>query len=444
MKKKFGLELLFLSVLVFCIPAAGTAITAEEFTKMYESLEKIDIGGALRVNYTYKDWDEESKDKVGDFGLDTFRLNLDGEISDLIFSAEYRWYPESDWDSIHHGWIGYNFTDNWQGQIGIHQVPFGIQPYASHNFWFSGAYYYGLEDDYDAGIKALYNNGPWDLAFAFYKNGELSDSFGSGPDDAGRYSVDVLTSGNGNEETNQGNLRCAYTFTHNDSNSTEFGLSGEYGGLRNEETDNIGDHWAGAAHIVGNYGRWNIQLEGIYYKYDPENPDTKIQTSEQKVAIKETKGSNGETIYEMVDPKKYPDLPTTTTTVSETIEVNDDLITVGAYEFPWQIPAEAAIYTFNVAYTLPVKIGPISSLTFYSDNTAIKPDEDITVKGERLNQTIWQNVVGCLVAAGPVYTYIDVISSEEMVFNGDYDGMVDPTDDRDRNTRLNINIGYYF
>src|SRR6056297_211624 len=207
MKKKFGLELLFLSVLVFCIPAAGTAITAEEFTKMYESLEKIDIGGALRVNYTYKDWDEESKDKVGDFGLDTFRLNLDGEISDLIFSAEYRWYPESDWDSIHHGWIGYNFTDNWQGQIGIHQVPFGIQPYASHNFWFSGAYYVGLEDDYDMGAKLLYTPGNWTITGAFYKNAELGSS-----GDADRYSVDVITDETGNEETNQGNLRIAYQF----------------------------------------------------------------------------------------------------------------------------------------------------------------------------------------------------------------------------------------
>ena len=95
----------------------------------------IKIGGAARVNYGLKDWSDSQKDKGGDFAFDTFRLNLDGSIGDMILSAEYRFYPEYDFNTIHHGYIGYNFTDDLQGQIGIHQVPFGLQPYASHNFW---------------------------------------------------------------------------------------------------------------------------------------------------------------------------------------------------------------------------------------------------------------------------------------------------------------------
>jgi len=382
--KKLGLSVLFLAAFLMCIPATGSAMSAEEFARMYDQLEKIDIGGALRVQYNYKDWSETSKDKYGDFGFDTFRFNLDGEIGEMILSAEYRFYPQSDWNAIHHGWVGYNFNENWQGQVGVHQVPFGIQPYASHNFWFSGAYYLGLEDDYDMGLKALYNNGPLDLAFAFYKNGELGNA-----SEFGRYSIDVLDEGGGNEETNQGNIRCAYTFTHDENNSTEFGLSGEYGQLYNNTTNDEGDHMAGAAHIVGNYGRWNLQLEGIYYEYDPENPEG----------------------------------------------ANDEVITVGGYEFPYGMPAEATVGIANIAYTLPVDIGPISSLTFYSDNTAIEPDQDEL-------DTSWLNVVGCLVAAGPVYTYFDIISGEEMIFMGD--SLVNPDDPKDRNTRFNINVGYYF
>ncbi|OQY16585.1 MAG: hypothetical protein B6I36_10055 [Desulfobacteraceae bacterium 4572_35.1] len=92
----------------------------------------IKIGGALRVNYGLKDWDDTQKDKGGDFAFDTFRLNLDGSIGDMILSAEYRFYPEYDFNTIHHGYIGYKFNDVTQVQLGVHQVPFGLQPYASH------------------------------------------------------------------------------------------------------------------------------------------------------------------------------------------------------------------------------------------------------------------------------------------------------------------------
>ena len=96
MKKKFGLLVLFLSAFLMCLPAAGSAMSADEFSKMYDQLQKIDIGGALRVQYNYKDWDDKQDEKIGDFAFDTFRFNLDGEIGDMILSAEYRFYPEYD------------------------------------------------------------------------------------------------------------------------------------------------------------------------------------------------------------------------------------------------------------------------------------------------------------------------------------------------------------
>lgn len=378
---KYFFYLLIISLIISMVCFAGP-VSAEV------DLKGINIGGALRVQYAYQDWSETNKDKGGDFGFDTFRFNLDGEVGEMLLSAEYRWYPEYDWDAVHHGWIGYNFNENWQGQIGVHQVPFGIQPYASHNFWFSGAYYAGFEDDYDMGLKALYNDGPFSLALAFYKNAELGN-----PSDAGRYSVDILDEGGGNEETNQGNIRLAYTLTHNDTCSTEFGLSGQYGGIYNNTTKDTGDHWAGAVHMVGNYGRWNIQIEGLQYEYDPENPE----------------GSD------------------------------DSVMQAGAYSFMWNIPAEAQIGIFNIAYGLPVDIGPISKLTFYSDNTIIEPEVNDW-------DSTWQNVVGCMISAGPVYTYIDVISAENMTFMGgsmchNLDGWQAANN---RNTRININVGYYF
>lgn len=270
-------------------------------------------------------------------------------------------------------------------------MPFGLQPYASHNFWFSGAYYVGLEDDYDMGLKLLYTPGPLSVTAAFYKNGELGSA-----GDADRYSVDVNSAAAGgyagaqaagNEETNQGNLRVVYRFDHSDCANTEIGASLEYGQLYNNITGDNGDHWAGALHLNGNYGPINVQLEYARYEYDPENP----------------------------------------------AGFDDDIITLGGYSYSWGAPAEADLGTFNLSYSLPVNWGPITNLTFYSDNTFIEPDDS------RFD-TIWQNVVGTMISAGPVYTYIDIISGENMIFSGG--DMTSP--DNERTTRLNVNFGYYF
>jgi len=45
-----------------------------------------------------------------------------------------------------------------------------------------------------------------------------------------------------------------------------------------------------------------------------------------------------------------------------------------------------------------------------------------------------------MITAGPVYTYLDIISGENMIFSGG--DMTNP--DNKRTTRFNVNIGYYF
>lgn len=381
---------------------AETTVSVDEADKplikkvveeVFEEKRPIAFGGALRINYGYQDWDDDQDEKYGDAGFDLFRVNADGAIGDWVLSAEYRFY--SYMNTVHHGYVGYNVTDNWQVQAGIHQVPFGLQPYASHNFWFSGAYYVGLEDDYDMGVKGLYSEGPLDLTLAFYKNDELASSTNTD-----RYSIDVISNadggfsgaqGDGNEETNQFNGRLAYTFDHGDLGDTELGVSGQWGQLYNKNTRDTGDHWAAGLHMNGNYGNWNVQLEYATYEYNPENP----------------------------------------------VGFDDDIITMGAFAGSWGVPAEADIGIANVAYTIPTNLKWLDSVTLYSDNTIIEPSAN--------NQpTIWQNVVGALFASGPIYTYLDIISGENMIFsNGN---MVDKTvrNNDERTTRLNLNIGYYW
>lgn len=400
--KKRGIEAVSGGLLAFILTisiAAAPSLAASDDSKsetmsLQEQIDEIrakmeesgvDIGGAVRFTYAYRDFSDTSEARGGDLEFDIFRLNVDGEISDVLISAEYRWY--SYMNVIHHGWVGYNFTDTLQAQAGVTQVPFGLLPYASHNWWFGIPYYVGLEDDYDMGIKTIWDLAPWNLQLAFFKNGDWGDS-----SKLERYSYDIVSNEQSNEETNQFNARLTYTLDHGDLGNTEFGLSGQWGQLYNSETDDHGNHWAGAAHINGTYGPVNLMLEVISYDHDPENPEG----------------------------------------------VGDETIEMGAFGVSSLVASSAEIYVANISYGVPVDWGPISKLTFYNDYSFMSKDEDLN--DSHINTT------GCLITAGPLYTYVDLILGKNAQFlNGGTNpfGPADDSDD-DWNTRFNINVGFYF
>ncbi|MEF8792107.1 MAG: hypothetical protein V5A50_00335 [Thiohalorhabdus sp.] len=350
----------------------------------------IKLGGAVRFNYGYRDWNQADKDKLGTAAFDTFRINADGQINDVLLSAEFRWYRYQ--NVLHHAWAGYNVTDNLQAQLGVSRVPFGVLPYASHSFWFGLPYYVGLEDDYDSGLKFVYSRGNFSLDAAFYKGEEW------GATSTERYSYDVVTDSTRfpnqtNEESNQFNLQARYKLDY-DGGSTELGVSGQYGQLYNTATEENGDHWAAAAHANIFLGRWNLILEAGRYAYNPENP---------------------------------PGTP-------------DDSVLMGAYADAFRVAAESDFVVANLAYGLPVDWGPVSKITFYENYSRLIKDDDL--------EDSELNVVGTMLGANPLYVYVDVITGKNMPYQGPqsadrllFDG--NQTDD-DYHTRLNINVGYYF
>src|SRR5699024_7454634 len=189
---------------------------------------------------------------------------------------------------------------------------------------------------------------------------------------------------NGAFDNNIFNARAAYTFGHGTDYSTELGVSGQYGGVVDGSGRSVGDQQAFAAHLVGNYGPWNLQLQATKYEYDMDN--------------------------------------------------GSEHLAVGAYAFYDTIASEATTYTGNVAYSLPVNWGPVSNLTFYNDHSIV------TDKSANLADT-WMNVTGVAVSAGGLYTYIDLIRAENQPFIG---GTMDSAEKSGTNTRFNINFGYYF
>ncbi|MBW8190593.1 OprO/OprP family phosphate-selective porin [Neiella marina] len=355
-----------------------------------EQMSGVELGGAVRFQYSYEAYDSDNKDRGGDFDFDTFRLDLNGNVGDVILSAQYRWFDYM--DVIHHAWVGYNFYEEQQARIGITKVPFGILPYASHNFFFSANYYVGLEDDYDMGVNYSYVTASDQLDLAFYKNDEQGGIDGYVSDRSERYSYDVVgvrLEGEGifdvptlqAAETNTLNGRYAHIFNF-DQMAVEVGVSGQVGQLELDQGKD-GDHFAAALHSVIDVGQWNIQLQASTYEYDVDG-------------------------------------------------MNVDQMVVGAYAFFDTIAAEADLYLANIAYSQPVQWGPVSNLTFYNDYTLVSG------KSGNLEDT-FMNVTGVAVTAGGLYTYFDYVMAENQPFIG---GSM--AGDGDTEHRFNANFGYYF
>ncbi len=343
--------------------------------------EGIAFTGAVRYNFSA---DEDSIDsKRGESGFDLFRVGAEGSVDNFQVSAEYRFY--SYMDTIHHGWIGYESPDYGAWQLGVSQVPFGILPYAAHNYWFGVPYYLGLADDYDLGLKYIKAIGNWDLQFAFYKNDELGD-----PSDLDRIAYDLVTVGEqANEETNQFNARAAYTFGNGVDAVHEVGVSARGGEIYNTITGDTGSHWAAAVHLDSRWRRWNFQLELARYAFDPANPAT----------------------------------------------VNDDTVLVGAFADAYEIAAEGTVGVANVAYNLPIDSGFIDSVLLYNDFSIVHKDLD-DAEDSMLNTT------GAAIGIGPVFIYIDMIQASNMIYFAN--GSLAAGGETSWERLFNINVGYYW
>ena len=364
------------------VPPAAEAPPADS---VEESSLEVSLGGALRLNYAWQNYNDARKDRVGDFGFEVFIASAEVEYEDLFLSVQHRWY--ADFEAIRYGYFGFRFSPELEAHLGIHQVPFGILPWASHSFWFGATYYMGFEDDYDAGVKLVYRDGPLSLDAAFYKNPEYIDS-----SRFGRYSFDMVTEGEqANEEINQANLRAAYDWNLGSDAVLNFGASFEYGQIYNTTTTEKGDRHAYAVHSDLKAADWNVQLQWIGYDFNPRNPPG----------------------------------------------VDRSTVQMGAFAFPFLMASEGGVGTFNVAKDFLVGARFLESIKCYADLSKVFPNGDDT-------HTSTQIVTGCLLAKGGFNAYVDWITGQNMWFAGGPGiGLGGPEAD-DWNGRLNVNIAFYF
>ncbi len=267
------------------VKAREEAAEAEELQEQIDqivaspTLGPITFGGAIRANYTYGDYpstDGPSRGSDGgNFSLDTFRINADLAHENFVGKAEYRWY--NGYNFFHTAWLGYNFENNSQVQVGLNRVPFGAGPYGvSQSWFFDQSYYVGLSDDMDLGIKYLFQLGETELALAYYYSAQPN---GLGfTDHAARYDADLVEndSGQGYEERNQVNARIVQPIELAEGITTDLGASFQIGQLINQGDVDEGDDgtaYASAVHAVNQIDNWKLALQLTYYNYDIDGSD---------------------------------------------------------------------------------------------------------------------------------------------------------------------------
>ncbi|MGZ9897658.1 hypothetical protein [Shewanella gaetbuli] len=351
-------------------------------TQAVEVSDELDIGGAVRVNYGWKDYDDNAK-----LEFELFRADVNYQADNGLFaSAQYRWYQ--DMDVIHHAYMGYKFDESNSVQVGVTQVPFGLSPYASHSFWFGATYYIGFEDDYDAGIHYQYQRDNLTVDLAYFVNDEYGN--GSRYD---RYSFDVATTEDSPyKEAGQLNARVEYkveagNFNHLIGGSIQYGNLDYVADVVSDVTIPTDDvsAMAAAAHWQADWQTWQLQLQYIHYDYD-------------------VKHSNR--------------------------------IALSAFSYPFEIAAKADVVTANISKSFDVDWGPVTNLNCYNDYSTV------LASGNGLADSA-QNVTGCAITAGKFYSYVDWIAGNNMYFiNGDGVGI--DNGNTQWHSRLNINIGLYF
>lgn len=216
----------------------------------------LDVGGAVRFNYGWRDYAPTSR-----LQLELLRADIDAGAGPLFLSAQYRWYDG--FDAVHHAYVGWKASEQTVVTAGVQQVPFGLLPYAAQSFWFGSGYYLGIEDDYDTGVVASHQTGAHRWHAAWF----AGDEYGTGSR-SDRYSFDVAqTATLPYREQDRLHLRYEHTGEWA-GGELLLGGSGFSGRVENVQTGRRYDHQAAAVHAQWKRDGWTTQLQWARYRYD--------------------------------------------------------------------------------------------------------------------------------------------------------------------------------
>lgn len=344
------------------------------------------LGGALRFGYKKASWNSEHNKNGGNFLYDVFRLNLDAKYKHLGLFLDYRFYSSASGGSmLKHGYMTYDLADKHTFQVGLIPVSHGIMPVGSNSFLLNMNYLFGLEDDADMGAGYVYDDGKWRIDATFFKN---ADWINSGEVSASRYGFDV---GGTDKEENQMNVYLHRRWGN--SVKQEVGVCGAYGGLHNIKENMMGSRYSYALHYTLDYNNWNLKAQFSHYNMRPYRKEG---------------------------------------------EPTNHIIMTGLGG-SHKIASKADVYLASLSYKIPINKGIIDEICLFNDFNVIKK----RIEGAKNS---YQNILGMVITAGNIITYIDWAWAKN---NPDFgknseEGFVKGSKNSKWDNLIYINFGYYF
>lgn len=375
---------------------------------------KFTFGGAIRARYDWRfnDVSLGGRPKASehlDFDMLALKATYD---SDTIFgAAQYRFYGGSSIYGPRNGYqgfpgevhfpmwayIGYKFTPEDSITVGLNQSPFGLTPYFGTSFLETLGFTMGLEEVYNFGVKFSHVEPAFNYQVSFYP-GANPNAFGLSLDSA-RYSTNIVRGDSyvpfatQNAERNMVIGRAEYFVIKNEAVSLAFGASLWHSEIYNFETRQTGTKQLEGLHALGTFGPWGFKAIYVRQDIDPRNP------------------------------------------------FRNDLVTVGGFDFSYNLAARGNFVSAEVTYKVPDPLGPFTVVpfvgysAFYKDKANFQTSERFTLGGA------WT------LTADPslvIYTEAAIGRNDPYVGAGQFANGLAMGGDNRWKSRFIMSIGYYF
>lgn len=346
---------------------------------------KVTFNGALRVHYKDEFYNKTRKREGGEFGFDLFGLVVGASYKKFKVFADMRLMPSSFGGTMpKEGWVGYDFQNGDDIQVGLVQDPFGNLDYNSYSWFLGIGYGLGFEGKYSMGVKYHHKGETWDWQAAFMKN--AMETFTNDKDlRDNQWSASVLGD---QKEINQLSGQLIYK-VKTGAGFHNIGVSAKVGQLYNFEEDKMGDRNAFAVHYNLEYKGLGIKAEAYKYQFN--------------------KKGSGDPAY----------------------------VDMGSFNYTYQAAAEGTVVAVSARYSIPFKSKKLNEIAFYSEYGQLK-------KKYKLDPSYMLTNGVMVRLANSIYTYLEYVAGYNHPFLGGSAGSLYNDSDNKWHARLQCNIGYYF
>ena len=370
--------------------------------KSEDGANSFKVGGLIRFNHRYEQWEESKNRGGGKLDFDIFRLDLKGKYGDFYLNASPI-IQDQEMTSVEKAYVGYNIDKNQSIEAGLVYKPFALYPYPQNGWTYHLPFFLGYGNNIAPGLNWNFNDADWDIKLGYYPR-MLSANLRYSPESGTYDDFDKnhlpFQSKYQNEKHNQVNARIAHKFKTENFGKHEVGFSGAVSELYNTTTKDNGKYHALGLHTNSEYQRWNLQSSIIHYEYDAKNP----AGVDDRMTLM---GANGLT------PSYF-------------------------------IASEGTVGSVNLAYTLPIKdMGMLKAIRFYNDYSYFHKSESDWNASQ-------MNTTGAMFIAKPFMVWADYTWGKNAnILGGAQNGTGLTTGAGSKYSdqwlyRVNLNIGFTF